>query len=308
MHISEFRIRNFRNFLTARFAFQKGVNTLIGENGSGKTNALYGLRLLLDDSLTRNAANLRETDFCRALGDWRGHWIVISIDFQELDPSEGCQLLKHETGHMDKTETGTFTFCYRPTLEIRTKLHELSEDASDPEDIKEYIRAITVDDYESVFMGRGRGDFLNDSIYARFVGDLENFTNFPNPNDDDLSILGVRVNAMHPEISCTFAPALRDVVDDLRGYRSNPLLALLRGSETEIRVEDAERLVQTVANLNDDISALPEIGKIAKGIQTTLHSTVGHTYSPSVSVESTLPTQLERLLLNRTGNSGDPLV
>ena len=305
MHISEFRIRNFRNFLTARFAFQKGVNTLIGENGSGKTNALYGLRLLLDDSLTRNAANLRETDFCRALEDWRGHWIVISIDFQELDPSEGCQLLKHETGHMDQTETGTFTFCYRPTLEIRTILHELSEDASDPEDIKEYIRAITVDDYESVFMGRGRGDFLNDSIYERFVGDLKNFTNFPNPNDDDQSILGVRVSAMHPEISCTFAPALRDVVDDLRGYRSNPLLALLRGSETEIRVEDAERLMQTVADLNDDISALPEIGNIAKGIQTTLHSTVGHTYSPSVSVESTLPTQLERLLQRLTIRVGD---
>jgi len=69
MHISELRIRHFRNFLNARFTFRKGVNTLIGENGSGKTNAFYALRLLLDDSLSRNATHLRESDFCRALGN-----------------------------------------------------------------------------------------------------------------------------------------------------------------------------------------------------------------------------------------------
>ena len=93
MHISELRIRQFRNFLNARFTFRKGVNTLIGENGSGKTNALYALRLLLDDALSRNATYLQDTDFCRALDDWHGHWIIIAIDFEELDPSEGCQLL-----------------------------------------------------------------------------------------------------------------------------------------------------------------------------------------------------------------------
>lgn len=65
MHISTLRIRHFRNFFNARFKFQKNVNTLVGENGSGKTNALYALRLLLDDSLSRNATHLRESDFCR---------------------------------------------------------------------------------------------------------------------------------------------------------------------------------------------------------------------------------------------------
>lgn len=51
MHISRLRVRNFRNFRKAEFQFQEGVNALIGENGSGKTNAFYALRLLLDDSL-----------------------------------------------------------------------------------------------------------------------------------------------------------------------------------------------------------------------------------------------------------------
>src|SRR6266478_1392173 len=128
MHISELRIRNFRNFLKGRFIFRKGVNTLIGENGSGKTNALHALRLLLDDTLPRNATCLRETDFCRALGDWKGHWIVISADFVELDPSEGCQLLKHAAGHMNGSGEGTYTLYFRPKYSVRAKLHELSND------------------------------------------------------------------------------------------------------------------------------------------------------------------------------------
>lgn len=305
MYISELRIRNFRNFLCARFVFRKGVNTLIGENGSGKTNALYGLRLLLDDSLSRNAARMRDTDFCRALDRWRGEWIVISIDFCELDPSEGCQLLRHETAHMDGTETGTFTFCFRPTLEVRTKLYEMSKDNNASDEIKEYLESITTDNYEPIFVGRGAADFLDDSVYEGFVGDLENLTKFPNPNDDDQSMLGVRIGPIHPEISCTFAPALRDVVADLRGYRSNPLLGLLRGTESEIQVDDAERLVQAVADLNTTISSLPEIETIAEGIQKTLHSTVGQTYSPSVSVQSTLPDQLDRLLQKLTVMVGD---
>ena len=41
MHISRLDIRNFRNFANATFLFEKGVNTFIGENGSGKTNAFY---------------------------------------------------------------------------------------------------------------------------------------------------------------------------------------------------------------------------------------------------------------------------
>ncbi len=104
------------------------------------------------------------------------------------------------------------------------------------------------------------------------------------------------MSAIHNEFSCTFAKALRDVVSDLRGYRTNPLLALLRGAESTIQIEAAERITAAVSQLNSDISALPEVKGIATGIQNTLQSTVGHTYSPSVSIESALPDRLEKLL------------
>src|SRR5262249_25870799 len=173
MHISELRIRHFRNFLGARFILCKGVNTLIGENGSGKTNALYALRLLLDDSLHRNATRLRETDFCRALSDWHGHWIVISVDFEELDPAEGCQILKHEAGHMDGTESGTYSLYFRPKLEKRAALFNMSSEQTDPEQIRTYLAGLTIDDYEPVLTGRGTADFLDNETYRQLVGDFD---------------------------------------------------------------------------------------------------------------------------------------
>src|ERR1700694_5689729 len=183
MHISELRIRNFRNFLSARFRFEKGVNTLIGENGSGKTNAFYALRLLLDDTLARNAGQMRENDFCRALGDWRGHWIVIGADFAELDASEGCQLLRHSAAHMDGSQTGTCTLIFRPKRPIRAKLFEMNHQDEPKDAIAAFLKGLTIDDYEVVITGRGKGDFLKADVYKSMVGDVNN-RSFPDPDVD----------------------------------------------------------------------------------------------------------------------------
>ena len=130
MHITSLTMRNFRNFQSASLKFQKGVNTILGENGSGKTNALYALQLLLDDGLARRAAHLRESDFNRGLDDWRGHWIIISVEFTELDSSEGCQILRHSTGTLPGATTGTYTLIFRPNPEVRRALHALSEESA----------------------------------------------------------------------------------------------------------------------------------------------------------------------------------
>ena len=68
MYISNLSIRNFRNFQRIRMPFHQGVNTIIGENGSGKSNLLYALRLLLDENMPR-VPHLYETDFNRKLGN-----------------------------------------------------------------------------------------------------------------------------------------------------------------------------------------------------------------------------------------------
>lgn len=45
MYLKEVQIRNYKNFLKARFLFQKGVNVVIGENDSGKTNLMQALHI-----------------------------------------------------------------------------------------------------------------------------------------------------------------------------------------------------------------------------------------------------------------------
>ncbi|HFM7775006.1 TPA: AAA family ATPase, partial [Enterococcus faecium] len=45
MFISTLQIRNFRNYESEIFRFDNETNTIIGENDSGKTNALTALRI-----------------------------------------------------------------------------------------------------------------------------------------------------------------------------------------------------------------------------------------------------------------------
>ncbi|ODM06001.1 AAA family ATPase [Eisenbergiella tayi] len=93
MYLKEMQIRNFRNFHKAKFAFQKGVNVIIGENDSGKTNALQAIRLILDRRLNWYEIEITEEMFSDYLKNWKGHVIVISLRFGELDISNEEQAM-----------------------------------------------------------------------------------------------------------------------------------------------------------------------------------------------------------------------
>lgn len=306
MHISCLRLRNFRNFRNAEFRFEEGVNTLIGENGSGKTNAFQAIRLLLDDSLSRGAVKLRESDFNRAVGTWKGQWIIISVDFDALDASEGCQVIRHKAGHMDEDHRGTYTYFFRPNKSVRASLYELAKNGGSPDDLRGLLNEITIDQYESMLTGRSQADFLDEGVYESLAGDFDAVI-FPNPEEEDTAILGDRmVQPLHYEVSCTFVKALRDVIAELRNYRNSPLLNLLRGTERKINIKDAKRIIEQIGTLNTEISSLDEIRLIAKGIQDSLHDTVGHTYSPSIDIQSAIPEELDRLLQRLSLTVSDP--
>lgn len=44
MYISKFKIRNYKNFYKSDLDFTKEINTVIGENATGKTNLFYAVR------------------------------------------------------------------------------------------------------------------------------------------------------------------------------------------------------------------------------------------------------------------------
>lgn len=84
MYLKYLQIVNYKNLKAVRFNFSQGANTIIGENDSGKSNAVTALRLLLDDSYYYNSKRLKESDFAYDLGEWRGHWIIISAVFVDI--------------------------------------------------------------------------------------------------------------------------------------------------------------------------------------------------------------------------------
>ena len=125
MHISKVQLVNYRNFARANFCFNRGINTIIGENGSGKTNLFRAVRLLLDDTLPRRAGRLDETDFHRGLGPWRGHWIIISLEFEDVSPDEAIQsLFLHGVGNIRRgsVDKATYNLIFRPNASIRAMI------------------------------------------------------------------------------------------------------------------------------------------------------------------------------------------
>ncbi|GAA3101356.1 hypothetical protein GCM10010520_53220 [Rhizobium viscosum] len=102
MYISRLQLVNYRNFARADVIFKQGVNTIIGENGSGKTNLLRAMRLLLDEGMVRMVYRLDEQDFHRGLKDWRGHWLIISLEFSDVSEHESVQsLFLHNAGNIE---------------------------------------------------------------------------------------------------------------------------------------------------------------------------------------------------------------
>lgn len=309
MFISKMYLRNFRNFCSQNFLFQPGVNTLIGENGSGKTNAFFALRIMLDNNLPISASKLIETDFNRKLPRWQGHWIIISLHFEDLDSSEGANILAHKLEHVDEaSSSGSYHFYFRPNKKIRKKLYELSlDEEKEQQKLHEILSEITINDYEGVYHFRGTADFSDDAVYKELVGDFDNII-FPNPDDDKKDLLGIttsQVFLVRSEIACTYIKALRDVMAELRRSRKSPLLNLLRGSAKNIQVTDASNITNKVTELNKSISNLSEIKELAEKVTKTLDSTIGFTYAPNISIRSEVPEDINKLFQSLTLWVGD---
>ena len=147
MYLSKATLVNYRNFERARFVFGKGVNTIIGENGSGKSNLFRAIRLLLDANIYRSAYAMEEMDFFRMKECWKGHWIVISLEFDEISQNEAIQsLFLHRGAVIDGNKVGsaTYNLIFRPNQSIRMQLSELAP--GDNDSLMELQEKISIND------------------------------------------------------------------------------------------------------------------------------------------------------------------
>jgi putative ATP-dependent endonuclease of OLD family len=297
MHLSKVSLVNYRNFESARFFFKPGVNTIIGENGSGKSNLFRAIRLLLDSNIYRAAHDLSEADFHRKPTSWKGHWIIISLEFDDLSPEESIQaLFIHQAAIINGpiVTKASYNLLFRPNAQVRRKLGELTY--GDKDSLAKLQRDISIEDYETVFTGRSNVEFTSDERYREIVGDFES-VRFPKA---DSKYIGTRIPhqlSISKEVSFTFVKALRDVVSDFSGNRQNPLLNLLTRKSQQIDKSKYVGVTKAACDLNLEIEQLQDVQDVRYDIRTTISETAGDAYAPaSLHIKSDLPSEAEKLL------------
>lgn len=308
MYISKVSLVNYRNFENAIFLFNKGINTIIGENASGKTNLFRAIRLILDDGLLSSAYKLNENDFNRNLKNWKGRWIIISLEFSEISNDEAIQsLFIYGNGIVEGEviQKATYNLFFRPKPEIRKRLSELN--TGDKDALNSILDKITIEDYETFFTGKSTANFNDKNAQRELMGDFDNVIfKF----DIDELKYGGRIPhqlSISREVSFTFIKALRDVVSDFQDNRKNPLLTLLKNKSEDIKDDDFEPISTQVNDLNKSIEELHDIQMITNNISETIKEAVGATYSPSsLSIKSNLPSEVEKLLQSLKLFIGEP--
>lgn len=297
MHISKLTLVNYRNFKNTSLRFHKGVNTIIGENGSGKSNVLRAIRLLLDDTMVRAAYRLDEIDFSRSLDQWQGHWIIISMEFEEISTDESVQaLFLHGTAALDDgpVNKATYNCIFRPKKEVRLKLAALG--TFEYEQLAEIRDAITIDDYETIFTGRSWADFSSPAVYKAIVGDFDMCDFSPETEFPEIGSKVPGFLSVTKEVSLTFIQALRDVVAEFHNSRTNPLFALLKSKSGQINPVTMEPITEMVRELNTSIEGLEDVQSVRNHIRETIKDAAGETYSPaSLSIKSDLPEEADKL-------------
>jgi predicted ATP-dependent endonuclease of OLD family len=307
MYLEKLTIKNFRNFSEAQFKFTKGVNSIIGENGSGKTNLFEAMRMVLDDSLSNRERKLRSEDFNRELKDWKGHWISIQAFFSNIGTNEIERLFAFSTSKTTTPSKGSYSFIFRPKKEIRKKLYEHSSKA-DPLTCEAIVEKLTTDDYEFVFLCKSEIDLSIPDNYKKYVGDLVNH-NYPNPEDKTYDEIWGNKHAIfdiHDQISFTYVKALRDAVRELKYSRNSPLKYLFEDLQNQVPKTELIKISGNVNELNKNITDLDGIKKFSDEIKETLQSSVGFSYAPIVQVKSQIPDDISQLLKSLALWVGDP--
>jgi putative ATP-dependent endonuclease of OLD family len=297
MHISKLSLVNYRNFANAKLIFKKGINTITGENGSGKTNLFRSIRLLLDENMIRAAYRLDKNDFHRGLPRWQGHWIIISLEFEEISQDESIQaLFLHGAGNLGAGPIGkaTYNLIFRPNNAVRLRLSQLED--GDRAGLETILSAITTDDYETLFTGKSEADFNDEVFYKEIVGDFESAVF---SEEIDFPAIGVKIPtvlSLSKELSFTYVQALRDVVADFQNNRTNPLLTLLKSRAGAIDPDLFQPIAAMVKTLNTSIEQLPDVETLKTDISSTIKDTAGETYSPSsLSIKSDLSDEADKL-------------
>lgn len=304
MFLKYLQIVNYKNLRSARFSFVEGVNTVIGENDSGKSNAMTALRILLDDTYYYNTKRLKENDFSDSLGKWKGHWIILSAVFGKITSedkeTEVCAGIVPENENEEflksyiksgEDDIGVISLFIRPQKQVRKKLSEITDIA----EFEEERKKIKISDYEFYYTSRAQTDFTDKDIYTKIVGDLEK-GQCSDPDEDDDRILGCKLNIadVQDHISVVFIDALRDAASEL-GKPKNPIRRIIESVESLIKESELNTIKSEIVQLNKSISEVEQVELVGRKINEKLLDMIGMVYSPEIILQSGLKDDINSL-------------
>lgn len=304
MFLKYLQIVNYKNLRSARFSFVEGVNTVIGENDSGKSNAMTALRILLDDTYYYNTKRLKENDFSDSLGNWKGHWIILSAVFGKITSedkeTEVCAGIVPENENEEflksyiksgEDDISVISLFIRPQKQVRKKLSEITDIA----EFEEERKKIKISDYEFYYTSRAQTDFTDKDIYTKIVGDLEK-GQCSDPDEDDDRILGCKLNIadVQDHISVVFIDALRDVASEL-GKPKNPIRRIIESVESLIKESELNTIKSEIVQLNKSISEVEQVELVGRKINEKLLDMIGMVYSPEIILQSGLKDDINSL-------------
>lgn len=291
MYISYLKTRNYKNLKNNIFKFDKNINTIIGENGTGKTNIFQALRFVLDKS---NRMYLSEETFSNSLDNIKGHWILITVKFSGIGKSVEEVFLKP-----NEESESNFSLIFKPKKQIRSQLHKLSSAAHDETDInkkqkkfdflKEYINQIDIrDDYETIKTVTTIFDINNDEMYKSIVGDFD-LLKFPDPEiQDDKAIIGNIDQGFSNYINVTFIPAIRDVTGELTN-ENNFLSRILKHISNKVDNDEWIKFESSISTVNEELGQIKAFTEFIQEVGDTTNVTVGDIYSSDVELQMEMP-------------------
>lgn len=134
LHISHVTIHNFRNFGDLDVSLSQSC-VLLGENAAGKSNLLYALRLVLDNTLPDSARFLRPEDFFDGLAEPMGSTVQVSVDLTGFDQDTNAKSILSKYLISVKPFVARLIYQFRPKQTLEGK------------------KPASVEDYEFVLFG-----------------------------------------------------------------------------------------------------------------------------------------------------------
>lgn len=273
MFVSRIQIKNFRNFHDFDVALGS-TSVIVGENGVGKSNLLFALRLILDPRLPDSSRYLRREDFWDGLKEpvKDEEVIEVSIEFQDFQKDVSVfAVLQSYCIPGSGPATARLTYRFRPISPLPKN------------------RDLTIEDYEFILFGGVNEGQTIDYQFRRWIPievlralrdaerDLSTWRQSPlRPLVENLSISDATLESVATGIDQATDQLLaeKDVNRLIRDIRSR--LANMVGSILEIEPTLGftptipERLTRELRMFGDGVKKR-SVGELSLGIDNVLY-------------------------------------